>query len=73
LSPYPDICAFSISLLLTGVLCIGVKKSTRFNNVLTILNVAVVVFVTISGFIKADTSNWTIPQEELPKDKELVL
>jgi amino acid transporter len=49
LSPYPDLCAFTITLLLTFILSIGVKESTRFNNVFTCLNLAVVVFVTGIG------------------------
>jgi hypothetical protein len=36
------------------------------------LNIGVVVFVTIGGFIKADPKNWAIEKEELPKDAELV-
>ena len=70
LSPYPDICAFAISMILTVILCLGVKKSTRFNNIFTILNISVVVFVTIAGFIKADPANWTLQKEDLPTDKE---
>merc|ERR1719510_1999509 len=42
LSPYPDLCAFGITLLLTMILSIGVKVSTRFNNLFTCLNASVV-------------------------------
>ena len=40
----------------------------RYNNIFTILNIAVVVFVTVAGFIKADPHNWSLDKEELPKD-----
>ena len=60
ISPYPDFFAFGITLLLTVVLCLGVKESTRFNNIFTCLNIAVVLFVTIFGFIHADFDNWSL-------------
>ena len=66
LSEYPDFCALGITLLLTGILSIGVKESTRFNNIFTCLNLAIVSFVIIFGFFHADLHNWKIPEEELP-------
>ena len=66
LSPYPDLCAFFITLLLTLVLCIGVKESTRFNNIFTCLNIFVVIFVTFCGFFKAKGSNWSLTPEDIP-------
>ena len=67
LSPYPDFCAFLITLALTIILSCGVKESTRFNNLFTALNIMVVVFVTIFGFINADLNNWKISESDLPK------
>ena len=64
LSPYPDLCALVITLLLTLILCIGVKESTRFNNIFTCLNICVVVFVTFCGLIKADLKNWQLEPVE---------
>ena len=69
LSPYPDLCAFAITLFLTLVLSIGVKESTRFNNFFTCLNIGVVIFVTFGGFCKADLKNWHIAEEDLPSEK----
>ena len=69
LSPYPDLCAFVITLLLTLVLSIGVKESTRFNNIFTCLNIGVVIFVTIFGFFCSKWHNWNITTEELPSEK----
>ena len=62
LSEYPDFCALGITLLLTGILSIGVKESTRFNNIFTCLNLAIVTFVIIFGFFHADLDNWKIAQ-----------
>ena len=60
LSAYPDLFAFGITLALTAVLCLGVKESTRFNNVFTCLNIGVVLFVTVFGAAHADLANWRL-------------
>ena len=67
LSPYPDFCALAITLVLTVVLSIGVKESTRFNNLFTALNISVVIFVTIFGIIHSDTDNWSIRERDIPQ------
>ena len=66
LSPYPDFCALAITLTLSLILCVGVKESTRFNNIFTCLNICVVVFVTICGWANADFNNWKLKPENLP-------
>ncbi|CAG2162833.1 unnamed protein product [Oppiella nova] len=67
LSAYPDFLAFGITLLLTAMLSIGVKESTRFNSIFTGLNLLVVLFIVIAGSFKADIKNWTIPEDDVPK------
>ena len=64
LSEYPDFCALGITLLLTGILSVGVKESTRFNNIFTFLNLAIVLFVIIFGFFHADLHNWKIRRKD---------
>lgn len=66
LSPYPDLFALMITLLLTVILAIGVKESSRFNNVFTGVNLLVVLYVTICGIFKADSKNWDLPANEIP-------
>lgn len=49
--------AFAWILFLTALLTLGTKESSRFNLVLTLLHVLLVVFIIIAGFTKASASN----------------
>lgn len=60
LSKYPDILAAVIILILAILLSIGVKESTRFNSLFTLINLSVIIFILICGFIKSDIKNWTL-------------
>jgi amino acid transporter len=66
LSKYPDFFAFAITLLITAVLAIGVKESSRMNNLFTGINLFVVSFIIVAGFIKADLKNWELKPSDLP-------
>src|SRR2546421_2540837 len=50
--------AFLIALVITTILVIGIKESARFNAVIVIIKVAVVLFVIGLGFKYVDPSNW---------------
>lgn len=60
LAEYPDWTAATITLLLAILLSIGVKESSRFNNIFTVLNLGVVLFVIVAGLSVADSSNWSL-------------
>ena len=73
-SYWPDWTAATITLLLAVLLSIGVKESSRFNNIFTLLNLGVVFFVIIAGMTRADSSNWSLvitnqTREEDPRVK----
>ncbi|GAB0097210.1 cationic amino acid transporter 2 [Sergentomyia squamirostris] len=60
LSSYFDFFAFALPILLAVALAFGLKKSAVMNNIFTATNIAIVLFVTIAGAIKADVANWQI-------------
>lgn len=58
---YPDFMAAGIVVLITLVVAAGAKCSTRVMGIFTALNVVILIFISITGFIFADFSNWTNP------------
>lgn len=49
-----DWMAFALTILLTMLLCFGLKESQTANTVITILHIGVMIFIIIAGFTQAD-------------------
>nr|XP_043897693.1 cationic amino acid transporter 3a [Solea senegalensis]XP_043897694.1 cationic amino acid transporter 3a [Solea senegalensis] len=64
LAQYPDLFALILVLLLTGLLAFGVSESALVNKIFTGINLVVLGFVIISGFVKGDTSNWNLTEDD---------
>ncbi|KAH9630975.1 hypothetical protein HF086_013514 [Spodoptera exigua] len=54
--------------LVPVLLGIGVKESTKLNNVFTALNLITVIVVVIAGAVKSNPANWRIPLEDIPDE-----
>ncbi|XP_047984271.1 cationic amino acid transporter 2-like [Leguminivora glycinivorella] len=67
ISPYIDFLAFGITVVFSVALSLGAKESSTANNICTMINLTIVIFVVTSGLFKADIANWKISKEELPK------
>ncbi|NWW52206.1 CTR3 protein, partial [Pedionomus torquatus] len=64
LAERPDFFAVILIGLLTALLAFGVSESALVNNVFTMVNVVVLIFVGIAGFIKGDIKNWQLSEED---------
>merc|ERR550534_17070 len=69
LASFPDLFALGLVLTLTALLTFGVRESTRFNNVFTVCNLAIVTYVIICGCFRIDIHNWEIRPEEIPEEQ----
>ncbi|XP_074597978.1 high affinity cationic amino acid transporter 1-like [Brevipalpus obovatus] len=64
MSAYPDLFAFGITMILTIMLAIGVKESTRFISLFTCINLATLFFVIICGAFNLNFKNWNLSKEK---------
>ena len=55
----PNLVAFLIVLLLTGVLCLGIKISARVNAVIVAVKLGIVLFVIVAGLFYVKASNYS--------------
>lgn len=53
-----------------GILAFGVKESAIVNKVFTAVNIVVLLFVILTGFIKGDLNNWYIDEASLQNSYE---
>ncbi|XP_036443723.1 cationic amino acid transporter 3a [Colossoma macropomum] len=68
LAEYPDLFALVLILLLTGLLAFGVSESALVNKIFTGINLVVLGFVIMSGFVKGDTANWNLTLDNFIND-----
>nr|CAB3266326.1 high affinity cationic amino acid transporter 1 [Phallusia mammillata] len=62
---YPDFLSVALILVITVLLSIGMKVSSLLITVLTLVNVVVLCFCAIAGFIKANPHNWNLKPSEV--------
>ncbi|XP_029463103.1 cationic amino acid transporter 3 isoform X2 [Rhinatrema bivittatum] len=61
---YPDFFAVLIIVLLTALLTFGVSESALINKIFTAVNLLVLCFVILTGFVKGDIKNWRQTKED---------
>ncbi|NWR80702.1 CTR3 protein, partial [Centropus unirufus] len=64
LAERPDFFALILIVLLTVLLAFGVSESALVNKVFTAVNLVVLAFVIIAGFVKGDIRNWQLSEED---------
>ncbi|XP_073456892.1 cationic amino acid transporter 3 [Aquarana catesbeiana] len=64
LAKYPDFFALILVILLTILLAVGVSESALVNKIFTTINLLVLAFVILSGFLKGDIKNWKLTQDD---------
>ncbi|XP_056586434.1 cationic amino acid transporter 3a [Triplophysa dalaica] len=71
LAEYPDLFALVLILLLTGLLAFGVSESALVNKIFTGINLVVLGFVIIAGFVKGNTANWNLTYQDFINDTNI--
>ncbi|XP_025896694.1 cationic amino acid transporter 3 [Nothoprocta perdicaria] len=64
LAERPDFFAVILIGLLTALLAFGVSESALVNKIFTAVNLMVLGFVIIAGFVKGDVKNWQLTEED---------
>nr|XP_013802123.1 PREDICTED: cationic amino acid transporter 3 [Apteryx mantelli mantelli] len=64
LAERPDFFALILIALLTALLAFGVSESALVNKIFTAVNLVVLGFVIIAGFVKGDIKNWQLTEKD---------
>ncbi|NXI54959.1 CTR3 protein, partial [Chloroceryle aenea] len=73
LAEHPDFFALILIGLLTVLLAFGVSESALVNKIFTAVNLVVLGFVIIAGFVKGDIKNWQLSEEDYINHSHLEL
>ncbi|KAG5201144.1 hypothetical protein JEQ12_005678 [Ovis aries] len=64
LATYADFFALGLVLLMTGLLLLGVRESILVTKISIGINILVLIFIIITGFIKGDLHNWRLTEQD---------
>ena len=63
----------SLTSHIAGLLAFGVSESALVNKIFTVINLVVLGFVIISGFVKGDTANWKLTLEDIENNRSALV
>ncbi|XP_052511617.1 cationic amino acid transporter 3-like [Budorcas taxicolor] len=64
LATYADFFALGLVLLLTGLLALGARESILVTKISIGINILVLIFIIITGFVKGDLHNWKLTKQD---------
>ncbi|XP_043293044.1 cationic amino acid transporter 3-like [Cervus canadensis] len=64
LATYADFFALGLVLLLTGLLVLGARESILVTKISMGINLLLLIFIIITGFVKADLHNWKLTEQD---------
>uniref|UniRef100_A0A4W2I0G6 Cationic amino acid transporter 3-like n=1 Tax=Bos indicus x Bos taurus TaxID=30522 RepID=A0A4W2I0G6_BOBOX len=64
LATYADFFALGLVLLMTGLLLLGARESILVTKISIGINILVLIFIIITGFVKGDLHNWKLTEQD---------
>ncbi|XP_069856829.1 cationic amino acid transporter 3-like [Dipodomys merriami] len=64
LAKYPDFFALGLVVVLTGLLALGVRESALVTRLFTGVNLTVLTFIILSGFLKGNLRHWMLTSQD---------
>ncbi|XP_012883088.1 PREDICTED: cationic amino acid transporter 3-like [Dipodomys ordii] len=64
LAKYPDFFALGLVVVLTGLLALGVRESALVTRLFTGVNLTVLTFIILSGFLKGNLRHWRLTSQD---------
>lgn len=56
--PFPDLLAAALVIAVMTILCLGARSSVNFHNVVTVVNLAIILFMIVFGFFFTNFKHW---------------
>ncbi|XP_052511815.1 cationic amino acid transporter 3-like [Budorcas taxicolor] len=64
LATYADFFALGLVLLMTGIVALGARESILVTKISRVINLLVLIFIIITGFVKGDLRNWKLTEQD---------
>ncbi|XP_061245176.1 cationic amino acid transporter 3-like [Bos javanicus] len=64
LATYADFFALGLVLLMTGIVALGAHESILVIRISQVINLLVLIFIIVTGFVKGDLHNWKLTEQD---------